>query len=323
MRTSTLAPPMRKAQPRSHTTQTLPAPIGGLDSISPLALMPPNNAVEVDNFIATDAGLSVREGWYEYAYGIDSGSAIRTVMSHDRAPQNGTANPLAASELFACTDSGIFLIEGRGGFTGVAPNIALSGALDAGRFSSVQFSTAGNSYLVACSEIDGPFSTMARPGKRYAASDIAGPGQINDIDPSKFVQVISWKKRLIFVESRHLEGLGSRRESIGGTAVLFDFGRCCRTVVTSSRSSAGRWTQARASMIGSWCWAVRATCSYTRAPTQPARQRSDLWLAVFGQVPYLSTHLHQLRRQCVCPLQVLPHACLADRRRGPGQCPDQ
>src|SRR5215470_6635962 len=94
MRPSSLKPPMRKPQPLSHVTKTLPAPIGGIDSISPLALMNPRNAVEMDNFISRDSGLAVREGWYEYAYGIDGGNQIESIFSYDSAPANSMASPM-------------------------------------------------------------------------------------------------------------------------------------------------------------------------------------------------------------------------------------
>lgn len=224
MRATTLTQPMRKSQTRTHTTQTLPAPMGGFDSISPVALMPPTNALEIDNFIATDSGLSIREGWYEYAYNIDAGGAVHTILSYDAKPPNGTANPLASSELFACTNNGIFLIEGGGDFTGQTPAIALSGALGAGRFSSVQFSTGGASYLVACSEIDGAFLYDGTTWTKMVASGTAGPGVITGADPATFVQVMAWKKRLMFVQGATSKMWVLPVDSVGGTVELFDFG---------------------------------------------------------------------------------------------------
>ena len=60
MRPTTLKPPMRKPRGKTHVTQTKPPPVGGIDTVNPRALMPPNNAVVLDNFISSEAGLAMK-----------------------------------------------------------------------------------------------------------------------------------------------------------------------------------------------------------------------------------------------------------------------
>lgn len=225
MRPTTLRPPpMRKPQQRHHVTKTLPAPVGGMDSISPLALMPPNNAVEMDNFISSDSGLALREGWYEYACHLDNNSPIRTIFSYDAAPANSTVNPLSESELFAATDHGIFFIEGGGDCAAALPKIALTGNTNAGRFSTVQFATNGGNFLIACSETDGAYLYDGLTWMKMVLGGTAGPGHITGVDPMLFVQVVAWKKRLIFVERASSKAWFLPVDVVGGDAKLFDFG---------------------------------------------------------------------------------------------------
>lgn len=222
MRASTLKPPMRKPQARGHVIETKAPPMGGLDSISPLALMPEANAVQLDNFISADSGLAVREGWYDYATNL--GAEVRTILSYDAAPANAMVSPMSESELFAATDNGIFLVEGGGDMTGEAPDIALSGAIYAGRLSSVQFTTNGGHFLVACSEIDGGHLYDGAAWLKMTTGGTAGPGVVTGIDPGAFVQAVAWKHRLGFVERASTVSWWLPIDSVGGTAEPFDFG---------------------------------------------------------------------------------------------------
>ena len=96
-----LAPARRMPQPLTHGLQTVLPPIKGINSIGSIASMPETDAIEMDNMVATDLGLSVREGWYEYATNIggDATRTVRTVMSYEGAPANSTISPLAQSTL--------------------------------------------------------------------------------------------------------------------------------------------------------------------------------------------------------------------------------
>ena len=223
MRTSTLHPgPVRKPQRQSYSIQTQAPPMGGLDSISPLALMPPSNAVEMDNFIAGDSGLSLREGWYDYATGL--GGPVQAIFSYDSAPLNATVSPLATSELFASTEAGIFLIEGGGDLSAEAPDIALSNQPGAGHLNTVQFSAGGGQFLVACSETDGGFVYDGTAWLKMSSTGGPGPGYVTTADPTKFVQVVAWKHRLGFVERGSTVAWFLPIDSVGGDAEQFDFG---------------------------------------------------------------------------------------------------
>jgi len=223
MRTSSLSKPMRKPQGKSHVIQTKAPPVGGLDSINPLALMPETNAVELDNFISADNGLAVREGWYEYVIGL--GAPVRTVMSYEDAPANAMISPASESELFAATDEGIWLIEGGGGDMSAEPfDIALTGQAFAGCLNCTQYTTNGGNFLIACSETDGAFLYDGAAWLKYTEDVTPGPGVVQGADPTRWVQVVAFKHRLGFVQRESTVAWFLPLDSVGGEAKKFDFG---------------------------------------------------------------------------------------------------
>lgn len=220
---------MRRPQSRVQTVMTVPAPGRGINTTGEVAAMPATDCVECDNLISADLGLTLRSGWQDYAINIDDGEPIYSVMSFDMAPPSAFSPPNANSELFAATDNGIFFIEGGGDFAGVPPDIALSGGLGSGYFSHAQFTAAGGAqYLIACSEIDGGYLYDGVTWTKMTSAGPAGPGVITGVDPTSFVQVCVWKKRLLFVRRSTGEMWFLPVGAVGGAAQLFDFGPTLR-----------------------------------------------------------------------------------------------
>lgn len=219
-------PPLPRPQRVVQAVQTMLPPVRGINSTGAVASMPETDAIEMDNMLSTDLGVAVREGWYEYATNIggDASRQVRTIMSYEGAPANATVSPLAQSTLFAAVDSGIFNIEGGGNMAAVPTVMALSGSLNAGRFSFVQFTTDAGQYLIACSETDGGYLYDGTAWMKMVSIGGPGPGIITGVDPSNFVQVCAWKKRLMFTLRASAAVWILPIGSVGGAAVEFDFG---------------------------------------------------------------------------------------------------
>lgn len=216
--------PRRMPQRSLQQLLAVQPPVAGLNTVSALAAMAETDAVEMDNLLPTEGGVTLRGGWFEYAVGLDGDNSIRTVMSYEGAPSTGFVSPLISSILFAATDNGIWNIEAGGDFAALPADIALSGSVNAGRFSWAQFTTGfGAQYLIACSETDGGY---IYDGLAWTKMDSVGvgPGHITGIDPAQFVHVCVWKKRLLFVRRESGEMWCLDVESVGGAAHLFDFG---------------------------------------------------------------------------------------------------
>lgn len=189
--------------------------------------MPPTDAVEMDNLIANELGLTMRGGWREYATNVggDATSTIRTIMAYNGAPANSMASPLTGSELWAAIDDGIYLIEGGGNLSALTPAIALSGAAYAGSMSWVNFtSSGGGQYLIACSETDGAYLYDGVSWMKMTSVGAPGPGVITGSPPEDFAQVVAWKRRLGFVKRATGQAWFLPVGAVGGAVTLFDFG---------------------------------------------------------------------------------------------------
>lgn len=228
MGAATLTRPSRVRAPQGllQRVENMLPPVLGLNTTGAVASMPPTDAVEMDNFISTDLGLAVREGWYEYATNIggDATNQLRTVMPYNGAPGTSLSNPLADSILFAAIDKGIYNIEGGGDKTATAPAIALSATTNAGFMSFAQFTGDAGQFLVACSETDGGFLYDGATWMKMTSIGGPGPGFITGVDPSTFVQVCVWKKRLLFMTRESGKMWFLPVGAVGGVAQAFDFG---------------------------------------------------------------------------------------------------
>lgn len=217
----------RMPQQLAHNLVTQPPPSRGLNTTGDLAAMPPTDAVEMDNLIANELGLTLRGGWREYATNVggDATNTVRSIMAYNGAPANAMASPLTSSELWAAIDDGIYLVEGGGNLSALAPAIALSGTSFAGSFSWVNFtSSGGGQYLVACSETDGGYLYDGVSWMKMTSVGGPGPGIITGSNPADFVQVVSWKRRLAFIKRGTGQAWFLPAGAVGGAVTLFDFG---------------------------------------------------------------------------------------------------
>ena len=219
--------PMRLPQQQGHQVSVVGPPSRGLNTTGDFATMEPTEAVEMDNLIVSDLGITVRSGWREYATGFPD--PIRTVVPYNSATLSSQTPPLAASTLFCATDKGIWNIEGGGNKTGVAANIVLSGGSGAGFLSSTMFTAAGGKqFLVACSEVDGAFLYDGLTWKKFTSTGGPGPGIVTGVDPTLFAQVFVYKMRLGFVKRGSSEVWFLDINQAGGLAKVFDFGPILR-----------------------------------------------------------------------------------------------
>jgi hypothetical protein len=203
--------------------------MAGMNAASAVALGDPNQALLLENWLYDQYGISVRGGHAEYADSVgDEGTPeVRTLIAcKSKTKEPFFGDPFVApgpGHLFAATDDGIYDVTAGGSLS--AKVLTLSGAALAGHISYVEFPTAGGLFVAACSETDGYLiytestNTWSKP---IMGTD---PGEINGVDPAKFVFVIAWKRRLLFVE-RDTGKMWAMEEvnSIAGNVLAFDFG---------------------------------------------------------------------------------------------------
>jgi hypothetical protein len=184
---------------------SIPASIKGLDAISSLADMPPDHAVQLDNFIPRPGYLEIRRGSNQFAHGIGtSTTSVETIMGYN-APN--TAN----SKLFAMGGGTIYDITA--GATASATSVT---GWSNSRAQFVNFTNASlNTYLFVANGIDTP---QVFNGTTWATAGITG------ITESTIVQPAVWKGRLWFcmVNSTQVAYMGVG--AVSGTASTFDLG---------------------------------------------------------------------------------------------------
>lgn len=185
---------------------SIPAPVEGWDTVSPLANMKPTRAVQLDNWIPRPGWIELRKG-YNVHCGIPNatGTPVQSVMAYNGA---GTVN-----RLFAAVGSTIY--DTTSG-TAVASSIT---TLSTSRLQHKMFSnTVGDQFLIAVNGADTP---VIFDGTVWANTSITGTG----INQDNFIQVNAHKGRLWFVEANstspcYMSSVGI----IAGTAVSYPLG---------------------------------------------------------------------------------------------------
>jgi hypothetical protein len=196
--------PLRPRPPgRVSQGESLPAPVGGWDAVSPLASMPKDRAIVLDNWFPQPGYIEVRKGYASHATGMPS-SVVDSLLVY-----NGLTT--ASDKMFAVCGGGVYDVSAAGA-VGAA---AISG-LSSNRWQSVNFTTSsGNHYLWMCSGADS--------ARHYNGSVWATPA-ITGITSSDIVHVNVHKNRLWFCLVDSMKAAYLPTDSVAGAATLFYLG---------------------------------------------------------------------------------------------------
>lgn len=131
---------IRKKPSRQQVTQTqsVPAPIGGLNARDSIAAMPPTDAIVMNNWFPTPAGLDVRGGSIDWGTGITGW--VESIMVY---------NGLTSSKMFAAAGTVIYDVTNTGVATAMPPTF-----LTLPRWQYANFGTAGGNFLIMVNGID-------------------------------------------------------------------------------------------------------------------------------------------------------------------------
>ncbi len=182
------------------TTSQVPPPVGGWDTQSPIAGMPAERAVRLDNFIPRQGYVELRKGFTSFATGI--GSPVQTLMTW-RGPTE--------EKFFASKLTGIYEITAGG-----AVGAEVVSSTNNGRWEFVNFGTPGGQFLRAVNGSDTP---LVYDGSTWGTSpSITGSG-LND---GHLIAVFANKQRLFFIERESARFWYLAPNAIGGGADVFD-----------------------------------------------------------------------------------------------------
>lgn len=184
-----------------YQSTTVPAPIGGWDAISPLAAMPPQNAVELVNWFPQPGYIELRNGFLNHS-DTGTGEPIGTVMGYQGFDP-------ADNALFAVTDGDVYDV------TTATPAITTVVGLTNSRIQKTMFNNGALEVLWCCNGDDDPFYY---DGSTWTTTAITG------VTGADIVNVASYRNRLWGVLKNSTKACYLGLNSITGPAVAFDVG---------------------------------------------------------------------------------------------------
>jgi hypothetical protein len=211
-----------KPQQQSSITTRMPAPYQGINTLDPLDAMDPSYGLSIQNFIATNQGLAVREGYRKWATGLPT--AVTSFLPYH-------ARSGLKSKLFAVSGSGIYDVT-NGGAVGAPVVSGLSAANPYWQSVVQTYTTANSGILIAVNGSDAP---RAYDGTGWTTcsqvTSPAGVGQFaqtdnngNAVNISSFSDVLLHQQRLWFVGTNSTKAYYCDIAQVGGALYPTDFG---------------------------------------------------------------------------------------------------
>lgn len=186
---------------------SLPAPVGGLNDRDPLAAMPVEDAVILENWWPLPGKLEVRRGFTNWVTGFST--SVETLTEY--SPPNGL------NRLFAAAMGGIYDVTNPGPLG--AP--VVSGQSN-NRWQDAQMTTAGGNFLYLFNGVDRP---LLYNGTTWASIDGgSSPIAITGVTTTLLVQGCVFKNRLFMVERDSMRAWYLPVSQIGGAATSLDLG---------------------------------------------------------------------------------------------------
>lgn len=199
-------PAVRKTANRLYT-KSIPAPIEGWDTSSPLQAMSPKRAIALENWFPEQAYCRIRRGHILHAQTFDDAGTpvalttpVETLMAY---------NGLTANKLFAA--AGAYINDVTGATDGTAAVNSLANA----RFQYINFTTSGGKFLYAVNGADLP---QLFNGSAWSEPTITG------ISAEDAIGICGHKHRIWFVMNESTKAAYLPIDSIQGAATEFDLG---------------------------------------------------------------------------------------------------
>lgn len=214
----------KKGAPTSQT-ETIPAPIGGLNAVDSIAAMAPTDAIIMDNWVPQTTFCNLRNGYTNWSTGYLHW--VETLM--------GYAGLTGTEKLFAINGTTVNDATASGAVG--AP--VVSGLTNA-RWEYVNTSAPGGSYLYAANGVDAP---LFYDGTSWVKVTAISTPAITGVTTTTLRNPAVWKNRIWFVQHNTNLVWYLPAQSIGGAATSFDLstqftlGGSIQTILTFSLSS--------------------------------------------------------------------------------------
>jgi hypothetical protein len=215
----------RTAKRQVAQSESLPAPIGGLNARDSVALMPETDAIILDNWFPSTTSVDLRKGYTSHATFT---GLCETIIAY-----NGTARGVFVA-VNATNDA---IIDATGG--GAVSSAVVGGAgatvqaLTSARFDYQNFGTTGGQFLSCVNGVNTP---LQYNGSAWSASSMTGSG----LTTSNLFTVATYAERLWYAEVDTFNVWYLPLQSITGTLTklalgsLFKLGGALSNIVTWS-----------------------------------------------------------------------------------------
>jgi hypothetical protein len=198
-------PAMRRTPPPpTYQTKSVPAPVGGLNAISSQALMPPTDALVLENWFPQPGWIEIRNGYSNQATGFPSW--VETILSY-RAPGNNHIFGISNGNIYDATAGG-------------AVGAAVVSGLSSSRFEYTQIATPAGAFLYAMNATDSP--QLFNGTTWQAVTNVSAPIAITGVTTSLLRNPWVWKNRLWAIEDQSFHAWYLPVQSIGGAMQKLD-----------------------------------------------------------------------------------------------------
>jgi len=206
---------MLQPSPQNTESDKIPAPIAGINAVSNIAEMGPNDAVFLYNLIPSQYGCKVRTGWAEWCTNVGTGG-IKTII-----PFKGSI--AVEDRLFACAGNGIYEVSATSSSPTLVETFPISDATSGyGMF--INFGTIAGKFALYTDESNGYYiwDELTDNWTKVAAGTAAG--EIDGVDPAELVGVAEYKSRVWFVRKNSSIAYYLPAGLITGRVTEFNFG---------------------------------------------------------------------------------------------------
>lgn len=213
------------SQPTTIPAVPMPAPTGGWVTNLPIAMMPPNTALIMDNWFPRANTVDVINGYTPWATAL--GTAAQPVES--LMAWNGPAS----KKLFGACNGNIFEV------TNNAPvGAAVKTGYTNNRWQISQIGTAGGQFLLGVNGIDTPF---IYDGSAWNDNALSGSFGSHTLNPDNLININTFKQRVFFIEANRLGFWYAPVSTVSGALQYFDLSQFSR--LGGSLVAMGNWTR--------------------------------------------------------------------------------
>jgi hypothetical protein len=215
----------RTAKRQVAQSQSLAAPIGGLNARDSVALMPETDAVTLDNWFPSTTSVDLRKGYIRFATFT---GLCETVIAY---------NGIARGVFVAVNTTNDLIIDATSGGAISTPVVGGAGAtvqaVTSARFDYQNFGTTGGQFL---SLVNGADTPLQYNGSAWSASSMTGSG----LTTANLFTVTAYAERLWYAEKDTFNIWYLPLQSITGTLTklplgsLFKLGGALSNIVTWS-----------------------------------------------------------------------------------------